>query len=121
MRWKIIFDNDFESWFFAQDEDFQDEALAALRVLERRGPMLGRPRVDTVKGSRFPNMKELRVQFHGDPYRLLFAFDPERHAVVLVGGNKAGKKRWYKDNIPVADKRYQKHLDTSGLEGGKDG
>jgi len=77
-------------------------------------PALGRPRVDTIEGSSFKNMKELRIQYKGEPWRVLFAFDPHRQAILLVGGNKSGNKRWYKENIPIADQRYQKYLDALG-------
>jgi hypothetical protein len=80
-------------------------------VLGEFGPKLGRPRVDTLEGSAFQNMKELRIQYQGEPWRILFAFDPKRQAVLLVGGNKTGNKRWYKENIPIADKRYRKYLE----------
>ena len=80
-----------------------------LDVLEEEGPQLGRPYVDTVEESVFPNMKELRVQHKGDPWRILFAFDFERAAVLLVGGNKRGNKRWYLEHIPIADERFQEH------------
>jgi hypothetical protein len=81
------------------------------RFLEEEGPQLGRPYVDTVAESIFPNMKELRVQHKGDPWRILFAFDFERAAILLVGGNKRGNKRWYKEYIAIADRRFQEHLD----------
>ena len=74
------------------------------------GPHLGRPYVDTLEGSAFTNMKELRIQFHGDPWRVLFAFDPNCAAILLVGGNKQGDKRWYKKNLAIADGRFQRHL-----------
>jgi len=74
------------------------------------GPNLGRPHVDTVQGSAFSSMKELRVQVKGDPWRILFAFDPQRQAILLVGGDKAGDKRWYARFIPIADERYRRHL-----------
>ena len=83
---------------------------------ELRGPMClaerwpNRPYVDTLEGSAFPNMKELRVQFRGDPWRILFAFDSKRAAVLLVGGNKRGDRRWYKTQIPIADERFKRHL-----------
>jgi hypothetical protein len=79
-------------------------------LLRERGPQLGRPYVDTVENSVFTNMKELRVQFRGDPWRILFAFDPARAAILLVGGNKRGDKRWYKKNLPIADERFKQHL-----------
>jgi hypothetical protein len=88
----------------------QDSVAADVRVLGEFGPALGRPHVDTVKGSRFPNMKELRVQYAGKPYRILFAFDPRRTALLLIGGNKTGKERWYSEFVPVADRLYAKHL-----------
>jgi hypothetical protein len=72
--------------------------------------MLGRPQVDTLQGSSLPNLKELRVQIQGDPWRVLFVFDSKRRAIVLVGGNKRGDKRWYKKNIPLAEARYRRHL-----------
>jgi hypothetical protein len=72
---------------------------------------LGRPCVDTLKGSSLANLKELRVQYKGDPWRVLFAFDPVRRAILLVGGNKAGDKRFYKTMIPVAEERFRRHLE----------
>jgi hypothetical protein len=78
---------------------------------------LGRPYVDTIKGSAFTNMKELRVQYDGNPYRILFAFDPQRQAVLLIGGNKRGDKRWYEKNIPIAERRFAEYLaETNGGE-----
>jgi len=99
-----------------EDSDLYEEILAHLKVLAAMGPALGRPRVDTLKGSRFSNMKELRIQFRGDPIRVLFAFDPKRQAVLLLGGNKGGDKRWYKVHVPMADKRYQEHLNELAEE-----
>lgn len=112
MKWRIVFDPDFRVWFYQQEQGFQDDAFAVLTVLAEFGPNLGRPRVDTLENSDFKNMKEIRIQYQGDPWRILFAFDPKRQAVLLVGGNKVGNKRWYKENIPIADKRYQKYLET---------
>lgn len=76
------------------------------------GPSLGRPHVDGVKGSGFGNMKELRVQVAGKPWRILFAFDPIRGAVLLLGGDKTGDARWYKVHVPIADARFRRHLDS---------
>ena len=67
--------------------------------------------VDTLVDSKFANMKELRVQFRGDPWRILFAFDPRRVAILLVGGNKQGDTRWYKKHLPIADERFRRHLE----------
>ncbi len=65
---------------------------------------------DTLTGTKRSNLKELRVQHRGDPWRILFAFDPKRKAVILLGGNKAGNKNWYKENMPIAEKRFKEHL-----------
>ncbi len=111
MEWNIIFDPDFRQWFYKQEIEFQDEAFAVLTVLKEQGASLGRPRVDTIQGSIFKNMKEIRIQYKGKPWRILFIFDPKRQAILLVGGNKTGNKRWYKENIPLAEKCYQKYLE----------
>ncbi len=103
-----------DTWLDGLDDDTADQVLAALRVLERLGPSLGRPLVDTVSQSRHRNMKELRPGSAGrSEIRLLFAFDPTRKAIVLVAGDKAGDwKRWYQKNIPIADERFEHHLQT---------
>ncbi len=114
MVWKILSDEDFSAWFETLDEAEQDEISAGLVLLSTYGPQLGRPRVDSVRGSQYSNMKELRLQIAGSPWRILFAFDPERAAILLVGGNKSGAKRWYETNVPIADARFQRHLDNLG-------
>lgn len=106
MGWNIENTASFETWFEAQDEDVRVAILAHLTALAAEGPQLGRPYCDTLKGSKVANLKELRVQVGGDPFRVLFAFDIERAAVLLVGGNKAGDKRWYDINIPIAEKLF---------------
>ncbi|MDJ1175237.1 type II toxin-antitoxin system RelE/ParE family toxin [Roseofilum capinflatum] len=113
MLWEIILHAEFEKWFFEQEQAVQDSIATAIDVLEEKGAQLGRPYVDTLKGSEFPNMKELRVQHAGEPYRIIFAFDPKRQAVLLLGGNKAGKKRWYQINIPIADRRFREYLEET--------
>ncbi|EJS6906047.1 TPA: type II toxin-antitoxin system RelE/ParE family toxin [Salmonella enterica] len=111
--WQVITTECFEGWFDSQCEALQEEILAALSILSENGPSLGRPQVDTLKGSKFPNMKELRVQFAGNPIRAFFAFDPKRMAIVLCAGDKTGlnEKRFYKDMIKLADSEYSKHLE----------
>ncbi|WP_252190338.1 MULTISPECIES: type II toxin-antitoxin system RelE/ParE family toxin [unclassified Rhodococcus (in: high G+C Gram-positive bacteria)] len=101
----------------ALDQSSYEQVVAALELLAERGPQLGRPLVDTVKASRHKNMKELRPGSSGrSELRVLFAFDPERKAILLVAGNKAGQwKSWYKVNIPIADARFAARLDE--LEG----
>lgn len=112
MAWAILLDEEFAAWLGALLETPREEILAYVELLRERGPKLGRPYADTVKSSRYSNMKELRIQIAGDPWRVLFAFDPRRSAVLLVGGNKGPDKRWYKTNVPLADKRFAKHLKT---------
>lgn len=108
--WEVVVDNEFAVWLDELDADVRNEILAHAALLRERGPLLSRPYVDTLQGSAFPNMKELRVQFRGDPWRILFAFDSKRAAVLLVGGNKRGDRRWYKTQIPIADERFRRHL-----------
>ena len=111
MEWDVFLDEEFDAWLDTLEEGLQDEIQAAIELLMRFGPNLQRPRVDTIKGSSFSNMKELRIQYRGDPWRILFAFDPRRNAILLVGGNKRGDKRWYDKNLPIADRRFRRHLD----------
>ena len=109
-EWTIIYRPPYSTWFAKCSEELQNEILANLEVLKTMGPNLGRPRVDHIKGSTHQNMKELRVQFKGDPVRILFAFDPDRRAVLLLGGAKTGDDRWYRKNIPLADQDFTLHL-----------
>ena len=76
------------------------------------GPNLGRPYVDTLKGSELRNLKELRVQHRGQPLRILFAFTPERTALLLVGGDKSGQRRWYDRAIRQAEAAYREHIES---------
>lgn len=90
-----------------------EQVIAALELLAERGPQLGRPLVDTVVGSRHKNMKELRPGSSGrTELRVLFAFDPERRAILLVAGDKTGNwSKWYRESIPIADDRFTMHLE----------
>jgi hypothetical protein len=110
MEWTIVFHPDFRDWFYTLEEEVQDSILATLGLLKLERPLLGRPYVDTLASSRYPNLKELRVQHRGEPWRILFAFAPFRQAIVLVGGNKTGDKKWYEKNIPIAEMRFSQHL-----------
>lgn len=102
-----------EDWLDALDSNSWEQVMAAIEVLSELGPQLGRPLVDTISGSRHKNMKELRPgSSEKSELRVLFAFDPERRAIMLVAGDKAGNwTRWYKKNIPVADDMFDDHLD----------
>jgi len=117
MTWTVQFADAFEPEFEALSEVVQDRLLARLEVLARQGPTLGRPHVDTLKGSAFANMKELRFTATGDEWRAAFAFDPQARGVVLVAARKAGRgeKRFYRELIATADARFKDHL--AGMEG----
>jgi hypothetical protein len=114
MTWNILFHDDFALEFAALAESLQDELLAHALLLKDFGPGLGRPTVDTLKGSRHANMKELRFAWAGEVWRVAFAFDPERQGILLVGGDKGGadQRRFYKRLIAVADQRFSGHLET---------
>lgn len=112
MDWTVIFHDEFDPEFDALAVGIQDALLTAARALARGGPTLGRPLVDTLEGSKFANMKELRFDAADGVWRVAFAFDPRRRAIVLVAGDKSGtaQKRFYRAIIAKADKRYEKHL-----------
>lgn len=74
------------------------------------GPALARPHADTLRGSAYPNMRELRIQHEGRPYRVIYAFDPRRIGILLIGGDKTGNPRWYREFVPEADAIYAQHL-----------
>jgi hypothetical protein len=117
MPWMVLFHADFEPEFRELPEAIQDELLARLGLLREFGPSLGRPNVDTLGGSSFPNMKELRFRLDG-LWRFAFAFDPQRQAIVLVGGNKEGERQraFYEELIRVADERFAAHVASLKLE-----
>jgi len=110
MEWTILLDDDFAIWLSTQTSAVRVGIAAHVGLLAKFGPALGRPQVDTLQGSTLPNLKELRIQIQGEPWRVLFVFDPKRRAILLVGGNKQGDKRWYKKHIPLAEARYRRHL-----------
>ena len=115
--WDVEYTDEFEAWWNSLTESEQEAIAHDVEVLRAVGPILGRPQVDTIHGSRFSNMKELRTQHQGDPYRTLFAFDPRRTAILLIGGRKTGDDRWYDRYIAIADRLYEEHLDELRREG----
>lgn len=117
MAWDVEYTDEFLEWWNTLTETEQADLAACIDTLQTKGPNLGRPRVDTVKGSRHSQMKELRTQSHGDPLRTFFAFDPRRTAILLIGGNKTGDKRFYDRMIPIADDLYDEHLRELKREG----
>lgn len=112
MKWTVQFHKKFEAEFDGLAMDVQDELLAHAKLLETFGPQLGRPRADTLKGSKFSNMKELRFDANNGVWRVAFAFDPQRNAILLIAGDKSGvsEKRFYKELIKKADERFTEHL-----------
>jgi len=114
MIWEIELHTAFETEYRALSEDVQDALLEELLFLEKEGPNLGRPHVDTLKGSKHANMKELRFRADGGVWRVAFAFDVTRRAILLVAGDKSGtsQQRFYKQLIRKADQRFDEHLAT---------
>lgn len=110
MAWEVEFTDEFGGWWDSLNEDEQESVDFGVRLLQEYGPNLKRPHADTVEQSSFPNMKELRCQHHGRPYRVLYAFDPRRIGILLIGGDKTGNSSWYDEYIPRADAIYRKHL-----------
>jgi hypothetical protein len=112
MMWDVRFQDDFDLEFCGLPVDVQDQILSGARLLQDFGPSLGRPHVDTLKGSSFPNMKEMRFKAADGEWRVAFAFDPARAAILLVGGDKAGvtSRHFYTSLIATADRRFRDHL-----------
>ncbi len=110
MAWRVEITDIFETWWSGLSLAEQEAIDSHVGLLKALGPALSRPHVDTIKGSQFPNMKELRVQKAGRPLRILFAFDPHRTALLLLGGDKTGDKRWYAKAVPQADRLFALHL-----------
>ena len=123
MSWTVLFHDVFDAEFRALTEALQDELLAHALLLREFGPNLGRPTVDGLKGSKHSNMKELRFNWEGGVWRIAFAFDPQRQAILLVGGDKGGadQRRFYKRLILQADSRFDDHLSTLNANEGKAG
>jgi hypothetical protein len=112
VRWAVEIGEEFEAEFDVLPAQVRTEILALSLVLEQFGPQLGRPRVDTLSGSRHANMKELRFSAADGEWRVAFAFDPKRRAILLVAGDKSGgsEKRFYRELIRKADNRFDAHI-----------
>ena len=113
MTWTVELDDDFARELAGLSAAVRTEIIALTVLLQEEGPQLGRPHADTLKGSRHANMKELRVRMPNAAWRVAFAFDPERRAIVLVAGDKSGvgERRFYRMLIAKADERFDRHLD----------
>ncbi len=121
MVWPVILHEAFDSEVDQFEPDLKTELLAHAGMLRQFGPALGRPLADTLNGSRHSNMKELRFNWQKEVWRVAFAFDPERQAILLTAGDKCGvdQKRFYKKLISTADKRFDQHLESLKLERAK--
>ena len=113
--WNVATTGEYDTWFEALGETEKIEILAKVELLKEYGPQLSRPHADTLKGSKFANMKELRGKTPIAVLRIAFAFDPQRRGILLVGGNKTGvnQKRFYKQLIALADKLFGAYLKKS--------
>ena len=116
MAYEVECTDEFSAWWESLNEAEQESVDFSVRLLEERGVHLKRPHADTVHGSKYTNMRELRVQHQGRPYRILYAFDPRRTAILLIGGDKTGNAAWYQEFLPTADAIYARHLKEIGSD-----
>lgn len=121
MAWTVEYTNEFEKWWESLSEGEQEDIAAYIGLLEQRGPNLDFPYSSRITGSRFDKMRELRPQHRGRPYRVFYAFDPRRAAILLIGGGKTGDNRSYKKLVPLADKFFEQHLDALLKKGNENG
>jgi hypothetical protein len=117
MTWEVEYTDEFYEWWLELDVPVQEKISVVVELLEENGPNLDSKYSSGIKQSRYSHMRELKVQFKGEPYRILYAFDPRRVAVILLGGNKGGNDLWYEENIPIADNLYEVLLREISEEG----
>jgi hypothetical protein len=117
VSWDVEFTDEFNTWWQTLDEAEQESVVASVKLLRAKGPALRFPHSSGVRGSRHGRMRELRIQHSGKPYRVFYAFDPRRVAILLLGGSKVGDDRWYEKNIAEADALYESHLEELRDEG----
>jgi hypothetical protein len=110
MVWEVEFTDEFEDWWHSLSEGEQAEMDAKVDLLQEHGPLLPRPHADVIASSRHSNMKELRGKVDTRHVRVLYAFDPRRTALLLIGGDKTGDPKWYEKFVPVADDLFDQHL-----------
>lgn len=121
MKWEVEYTDEFGQWWAELSEQEQISVAASVQLLEERGPSLGFPHSSGINGSKHSHMRELRTQHFGRPFRTLYAFDPLRNAILLIGGDKTGNGRWYDVNVPLADRLYDEHLEQLRKEGKTNG
>ncbi len=115
--WEVEVTDEFEGWWNGLDASEQDSVDFVVELLVREGPMLPYPYSSDISGARKYDIRELRIQHQGKPYRVLYVFDPRRHAVLLIGGDKTGDKRWYEVNVTRAETIYAEYLRELKKEG----
>ena len=124
MSWEVEFTDEFQEWWDSLTEAEQEDLAASVGLLETNGPQLGHPHTSGISSSKHDHMRELRTQHAGRPYRTLYAFNQQRTAILLIGGDKTGNDRWYEEYVPVADKLYDVHLqelESESKKGEKNG
>lgn len=117
MSCEVEFTGEFEEWWNDLSEEEQDSVDSYVMALMNAGTSLGYPYSSGIKGSKHSHMRELRVQHKGEPYRVFYAFDPRRTAILLIGGCKTGDDNWYGKFVPIADRLYDEHLVELKREG----
>lgn len=115
--WEVEYTDEFGIWWDSLSEAEQIDISASVGLLENLGPTLKFPHSSGINGSTVTHMRELRIQHAGQPYRVLYAFDPRRAAILLIGGSKTSDNRWYVKFVPIADRLYKEHVATLKKEG----
>src|SRR6185312_8052057 len=125
MAWEVEYSSEFGDWWETLGEEEQIEISAKVELLEKHGPVLPRPHADVIVMSKHSNMKELRgraiIRGHRSELRILYAFDPRRTAILLIGGDKTGNPNWYNEYVPLADKIFDQHLREIAKNAGSEG
>ena len=117
MSWEIEYTNEFDIWWQPLREEQQDDIVSVVQLLEEKGTQLPFPYSSDVKGAKNSHLRELRIQSRGKPIRVFYAFDPRRVAILLIGGDKTGDKRFYEKYVPIADRLYEEYLQEISQEG----
>lgn len=107
---EVLVTDEFRDWYYELDNTDADKVFQIIGMLEAVGVTLKFPYSSNIEGSKYP-LRELRIQSKGQPLRILYAFNPERNALLILGGNKGGNDRWYDVNIPLAEKIWEQHLE----------
>ena len=120
-HWEVEYTDEFGDWWDTLSPKARIDVEVVVELLEERGPTLDYPFSSNVNASRHGHMRELRVQHKGKPHRVLYAFDPRRSVILLIGGDKTGNKRWYEEFVPKADRLYDEHIRELKKEGAING